>query len=283
LYQAADDSASEQQNNYYFGIGIYIAFLIIGSIFAFFADETLNATFKIISATLFLATLSITIWLRVSKSDEAWYNGRALAESVKTMAWRWMMGVDPYKKIGSESQAVNAFIADLKQILNQNTHLIRRLGPQASIEVPITDTMREVRAKVVNERLEIYRRERITNQELWYAKKSKFNKNRALFWFWISVLLNGIAIILLLFSIKDPALKLPIEVIAVAASAAMTWMQAKKFNELSASYTLTTHEIILIKAEVNNVTTDDQLSGYVINCENAFSREHTQWIARKNS
>ncbi len=89
------------------------------------------------------------------------------------------------------------------------------------------------------------------------------------------------AIAMLLYRIKEPTISLPIEVIATAAAAALTWLQAKKHNELNSSYTLTTHEIVLIKGESDAIHDENQLSEYVINSEAAFSREHTQWVARK--
>ncbi len=83
-------------------------------------------------------------------------------------------------------------------------------------------------------------------------------------------------------NIYQADLKLPIEVLAVAASSILTWLQAKKHNELSSSYSLTAHEIILIKSETSRIESEEDFSEYIINCENAFSREHTQWFARKN-
>ena len=68
----------------------------------------------------------------------------------------------------------------------------------------------------------------------------------------------------------------------MVASSILTWLQAKKHNELSSSYSLTAHEIILIKSEVNRIENEIDFSEYIMNCENAFSREHTQWFARKN-
>lgn len=58
------------------------------------------------------------------------------------------------------------------------------------------------------------------------------------------MVLHAVAIILLLINIYQADLKLPIEVIAVAASSVLTWLEAKKHNELSSSYSLTAHEII---------------------------------------
>ena len=170
----------------------------------------------------------------------------------------------------------------MKTILKQNESLIGKLGITASVEDPISETMIEVRKLDLSERFNFYKKERITDQALWYVKKAKFNKNKSELWFWSTVGLHAISIILLLYNIYEPKLKLPIEVIAVVASSVLTWLQSKKHNELSSSYSLTAHEIVLIKSETTRIETELDLSDYIMNCENAFSREHTQWFARKS-
>ena len=60
-------------------------------------------------------------------------------------------------------------------------------------------------------------------------------------------------------------------------------MQAKRFTELSASYALTAHEITLIREQADELKKDEHLSTFVGDAENAFSREHTQWEARKDN
>ncbi|MDX9853021.1 MAG: DUF4231 domain-containing protein [Tenuifilaceae bacterium] len=282
LYQSADSASLKEQKKYFRAIGIYSILLVFAALFAFWSDGNENPTTKIISTLFFLITLSIMIWLRVSKPDDIWYNGRAVAESVKTRAWRWMLRAEPYEDCEDVEIMRKRFVIDLKTILKQNESLIGKLGIGASVAEPITDKMLQVRKLPLLERFELYRKERILNQALWYTKKAKFNKNKSTLWFAITVVLHGFAILLLLFNIKEPSLKLPIEVIAVAASSVLTWLQSKKHNELSSSYSLTAHEIMLIKSETNRITTESELSEYILNCENAFSREHTQWVARKN-
>lgn len=282
LYQSADNASIKEQKKFFNGITWYLILLIIAALFAYFADDYPNPLLKILSTILFLLTLFIMIWLRVSRPDDIWYNGRAVAESVKTRSWRWMMRAEPYIDCEDVEIMRKHFVNDLKTILKQNESLIGRLGISASIEDPISQTMINIRKLDLAERFNFYRQERITNQALWYSKKSKFNKKRAEFWFWSTVGLHAIAIILLLYNIYDPELKLPIEVIAVAASSVLTWLQSKKHNELSSSYSLTAHEIVLIKSEVTRIENESDFSEYIMNCENAFSREHTQWFARKN-
>jgi hypothetical protein len=282
LYQCADSASLKEQKKYFTGIAIYLILLIVAALFAYFSNEQQNPTTKILSALFFLTTLSIMVWLRVAKPDDIWYNGRAVAESVKTRAWRWMLRAEPYKSFEDDEIVRKKFVGDLKTILNQNKSLIGKLGVEVSVEEPISEIMQIVRDLPLEERLKLYRKERIINQSLWYSKKAKFNKRKSNLWFLITIGLHGLAIFLILYNIKEPQTKLPIEVIAVAASSVLTWLQAKKFNELSSSYSLTAHEITLIKSETNRITTESELSEYIINCENAFSREHTQWVARKN-
>lgn len=281
LYQTADNSSTKEQRKYYYGIASYLILLIVAALFAYFSDGETQSSLKIVSTILFLGTMFIMIWLRVYKPDDIWYNGRAVAESVKTRSWRWMMRAEPYIDCENVEIMRKHFINDLKIILEQNKSLIGRLGIDASVEDPITSIMIHVRKLTLQERFDLYRRERITKQALWYAKKSKFNKQRASFWFWATVSLHACAIILLLINISHVDLKLPIEVIAVGASSVLTWLQAKKHNELSSSYSLTVHEIVLIKSESTKIDSEKDFSDYIMNCENAFSREHTQWFARK--
>ena len=282
LYQSADSASIKEQKKYFKGITWYLILLIVAALFAYISDGMEHPISKIISTILFLATMSIMIWLRVSRPDNIWYNGRAVAESVKTRTWRWMMRAEPYVDCDNIMTVQKHFVNDLRTILKQNENLIGKLEVSASIEEPISDKMVQVRKLELKERFDLYRQERITNQALWYSKKAKFNKLKAKSWFITTTGLHAIAIILLLYNIYEPTLKLPIGVIAVAASSVLTWLQSKKHNELSSSYSLTAHEIILIKSEITRIEKDADFSDYIMNCENAFSREHTQWFARKN-
>ncbi|MCH9305572.1 SLATT domain-containing protein [Escherichia coli] len=74
----------------------------------------------------------------------------------------------------------------------------------------------------------------------------------------------------------------PTDIFVASAASILTWMQAKRFSELAASYSLTSHEIGLVKEEAKQPNTDEEFSVFVGDAENAFSREHTQWVARKD-
>lgn len=279
LYKSADIASLKAQSDYFNALKIYLFLLVLAAFVAFAYPSDVYAAIG--SALLFLITLAILVWLKVQKPEDIWYNGRAVAESVKTRTWRWVMRAEPYDKDVSEEQAKKEFLNDLRAILDQNRSLSHFFAWGPDLGEAISEKMTTFRAKPWTNRLETYIKDRIDNQSHWYSKKSQLNKRLAKWWFFVSIFLHSLAILLLLYRIKEPATSLPIEVVATVASAILTWVQARKHNELNSSYALAAHEIVLIKGESVTVKEESHLSEFVINSESAFSREHTQWVARK--
>lgn len=281
FYKTADSASLVAQKNYFIALMLYLYLLVIAAIVAFFWAH--NVYGAITSAALFMITLGILFFLKLKKLEDIWYNGRAVAESVKSRTWRWIMKSEPYDKVMTEEQAQRELLSDLKAILSQNQSLSGALEWTPKTGEAISPKMVDIRALPWQERLAIYKRDRIDDQSTWYSKKSKLNKGRAKQWLVASVALHSVAVLMLLYRIKEPVTALPIVVVAVAASAVLTWVQAKKHNELNSSYSLAAHEIVFIKGESVSVQNESQLSEFVINSESAFSREHTQWIASKSA
>jgi hypothetical protein len=260
----------------------YLALMVLITIIFYLLPKSSAGAFA--SAIFFFVALCILVALRIMRYDDIWYNGRAVAESVKTRAWRWMMKAEPYEGTDNTEVVSKQFIDDLKAILTQNQHLAGALsGRRVYRREPISDTMKKVRAMSVNDRLEVYKSDRVQNQADWYSQKSSFNRGRARFWFWVSVILNSTAVVMLLFRVRDPGLSMPIPTLATAASSVLTWLEAKKHNELTSSFSLAAHEIDLIKGEASCIESEESLSDFVIDTEAAFSREHTQWAARRRA
>lgn len=280
LYGAADSASLNAQKSYFLALRSYLILLVVAALLSYAYPSNVNAAIG--SAALFLATLAILVWLRMHRPDDIWYNGRAVAESVKTRAWRWIMRAEPYSEAASDEQVQKEFLTDLKAILNQNRSLSHALEWTPDLGEAISAKMIEIRRLNWSDRLKFYIDERIDDQSYWYSKKSQLNRRRSKQWFIASIVLHSIAILLLLYRIKQPESSLPIEVVATAASAVLTWVQAKKYNELNSSYALAAHEIVLVKGEAMSIREERHLSEFVIDSEAAFSREHTQWTARKS-
>ena len=55
----------------------------------------------------------------------------------------------------------------------------------------------------------------------------------------------------------------------------------KQHQELKQAYTTTVQELNMILAGAERISTDTELSKFVLDSENAISREHTLWLAQK--
>jgi hypothetical protein len=236
----------------------------------------------ILAAILFLGGLGASLLVAVRKYESTWYRARAIAESIKTGTWRYAMGTEPFDLTLSSEEAKRKLVDLMQKILSEHKDLAADLSESADQEA-ITTYMTELRRFPLDKRLATYRTERIDDQRTWYSKKATWNKKQGQFWFAVMVLLQIAAIVLCLFRVYLPEFKYwPIEVFAVAAGAVLTWIQVKRFRELAAAYSVAAHEIGLISSGLGNIKNNEEFSRFVQDSENAFSREHTQWVARKD-
>ena len=152
-----------------------------------------------------------------------------------------------------------------------------------SSESMITPAMLSLRESSLVERKRVYRSGRIKDQLDWYRKKASWNKNKGQAWFIGLIIVNAIAIVCALIKTALPDLgHWPTDVFVAAAAAILGWVQTKRFHEISATYTLTAHEIMLMDATFPIGNSEEAFSLFIGDAENAFSREHTQWQARRD-
>ena len=281
LYQTADMAAVKAQNGYLRMITLY-QYLLIAAVICSLIMGT-STVLAILSAIILLATLSVSIFLAFKRYDKIWYNGRAVAESVKTVTWRYMMGAEPYNS-SDVSVAKSKFIMDLQQIFEQNKQLEQIFSEDTATTEAISERMANIRALPLNERKSIYLTDRIDDQRIWYRKKANFNKKKGLLWFILMCVAQTGALICVIIRIAKPKWNyLPIDICIVCAAAALTWIQTKRFQDLSTAYSLTAHEISLLREYRQNISNEKDFSDFVNDAENAFSREHTQWQARRHT
>lgn len=168
LYNSADSASLEAQSYYFNALRIYLVLLILAAFVSFKWPQDVYGA--IASVALFLITLGILIWLKIQKPEDIWYNGRAVAESVKTRTWRWIMNAEPYDKDVSDEQAQKELLSDLKAILDQNRTLSSCLKWTPDLGEAISDKMISIRNLPWNKRLAIYKTDRIDSQSIWYSK-----------------------------------------------------------------------------------------------------------------
>jgi hypothetical protein len=249
---------------------------------AVFSMSFLNGViYYLIYAGVFFIGLLILVSRAQSKPEQWWYRCRALAESVKTLTWRYMMHAAPFS--GDDVRAKRTFRDELHEMFQENNETAKQITNDYSGKHQITKAMEGVRAMSRDDRMAYYLKHRVDEQRAWYNRKSTANRDWASRWIWVSSAAYILAAGMVLTRIAFPDWRYwPIEPLIVIAASVVGWMQIKRFNELAAAYTVAAHEIGLIRPKADAVTNDDEFSEFVNDAEKAFSREHILWIARQS-
>ena len=278
LYRSADKLSLDSQKHFFCILMIHLVVLIAAAVLS-----AVNITEKLVYVLQLLAliaALGCSVYLWGVRPDRYWYAGRAVAESVKTITWRYVSRAEPFQT--EDMIAKNDFKQSLRMIFEQNQDVCSKLIDYANQE-QFTVVMQEMRSSSLDNRKNNYCEKRIRDQREWYAKKAAFNKKKANLFFWGLIIANFIGVVLAILKVAEiNPIYLPVDVIIALAASLLSWIQAKRFTELSASYALTAHEIGFINEQIATINSEDDFSKFVGDAENAFSREHTQCAARRD-
>ncbi len=219
------------------------------------------------------------------KPDQDWYRCRALAESVKTSTWRFSMRAHPFEDASSINTPKAYFRNMLQNILKANQRIAANLAHNDTSEIEqVTSSMIAIRNLPLEDRMKHYVANRIDDQRAWYIKKAKANGNALCAWVVLTITVYiAAAAVLNSEQFGRSSLTIAFAPMIVFVTSALGWLQMKRHGELKASYTLAAHEIGIIKSDSESVKTEKELSDFINEAELAFSREHTQWVARRDA
>ncbi|MBY5553002.1 DUF4231 domain-containing protein [Rhizobium leguminosarum] len=279
LFRSADAASNKYQRHYLNLIKTEYALLFVASVLSLsvFASSIVYAT-----ATLVLGLSAAVLLTRaIGKPEQDWYKCRALAESVKTLTWRYAMCSSPFGE-GDQTKARNEFKENLEKTFKSNSEAASKIASDWSAENQITAEMTRLRTLPLAERKDFYQQHRINEQRGWYSRQAAWNRKMSTRWVTASVISYIAAASLSVARIVQPEISLwPIDPLIVVATSIVGWIQIKKFNELAAAYSVTSQEIGLINITLEHSEDVNSFSDFVVEAETAFSREHTLWIARQ--
>jgi hypothetical protein len=281
LFRSADDASNKRQKAYLRLIGGEYAALLLASVLSDSAFK--GTTFYLLYAFIFVVSVVLLLVRNLWKLQQDWYRCRALAESVKTLTWRYTMRAAPFADGPSPQDARAEFRNQLFRTFDANRIAADKIDPNWSADDQIADEMDRIRALSLDERKKYYMAHRLNDQRIWYMRKAEENSRSARNWVIAAVVAYILAFALVLARIRFPDWEFwGISPIIVFASSVLGWTQVKKFNELVAAYTVTAHEMGLIKPKLDAVNSESDFSNFINDAELAFSREHTLWIARQS-
>jgi SMODS and SLOG-associating 2TM effector domain 1 len=140
--------------------------------------------------------------------------------------------------------------------------------------------MRELRAGGYEARKQTYRQDRIANQRAWYGKEAGRNQRAALCWRLTSLGFQLAGVVAGVLRASGAVHVDLLGIAAAAAAAALAWLQTKDHATLADAYSITEQELGLADADLAGVDEADWPAA-VDSAEQAISREHTLWRARR--
>jgi SMODS and SLOG-associating 2TM effector domain 3/SMODS and SLOG-associating 2TM effector domain 1 len=279
LFRSADRESQRAQRSYLTSLRVRLGSLVVA---AFGGALTLTTTggFQVGGGLAFLAfacALGAELFLATTSPLTTWYEGRAAAESAKTLAWRYMVRAEPFEV--DDVDVDKQFHAQTYSLLQDLRSI--SLGTEEPAAQQITDKMRHVRALDFNERRQVYFADRIADQQRWYSEKARWNDRRARGWVLVSIVLEIAGLI-------GGALKAfgwinfdLLGFLAAAAGGSVAWIEAKQHRNLATAYGIASQELASIASELPTLHSEDRWAAFVAQAEEAISREHTLWRASR--
>ena len=283
-YSAADKAAIKAQGKYLKIIRADLILLILGAlILVYIYPADVNRYVAIVSTLLFAGSIWATLILQKNRYEKIWYGARAIAESVKTLTWRYMTCAEPFMVSTDINKLNDVFLGELNNVLSKREELFWSINEEAGLAPLITEKMKEVRGLNTEQRKSLYLEQRINDQRRWYKNKSVYNKKSESRWYGWMIFSQLLAFAASIYIIAVPGSPVNLTgVFAALAAAFLAWMQTRQHQELAQSYSIAAYELDMIAAKADRILTDDELSVFVSDAENAISREHTLWIARRD-
>lgn len=178
-FAAADRTSMQGQGRYLRLVRADLVLVVVaaglGAVGAVVPDGQ-RPVFAALTAIALIGGLVLKTTLRQRNDDQEWFGGRAVAESVKSSSWRYMLRLEPYE----DDQSADArFVQSLAAIQSARVTLGHALPETPQAWEEITPRMRQVRALPLVERRAVYLSERLEDQARWYRAKALANRQAA--------------------------------------------------------------------------------------------------------
>ncbi|WP_307796946.1 DUF4231 domain-containing protein [Actinomadura barringtoniae] len=220
--------------------------------------------------------------LNAGRAHRRWFDGRAAAESTKTLTWKYVMRAEPFE---DDSTADALFIERLGEI----RPMIHGAGSADGVrggwllapDRAISPMMRSLRNAEVPDKRAVYRTHRLADQIRWYQDKAAAADHSSWRWRLATIVLGccGVAGATARAAGWSDLDALGLAAAGLASIAA--WTQLRQYMQNAAAYRLALRELLVIHENSGRPGYDQVTWGdFCERAEYAISREHTMWRAR---
>lgn len=275
LYRSASGRARTEQRRSTQLIG---AELVLLALAALSGVEDLNGRadwLKVAGAACFVSAAILKAQLLASRPAERWYQSRAVAEGVKSLAWRFAVGGVPFPV--SDPTSGHRYLERVHELATSYGDLT--LTPDVDRPDQITPSMESLREQSLARRMDAYVDGRVRDQQRWYANKAREVETNAKRWSTFTLVLQLAAG---LHAVLNATGVLRLGLLGLGAALAGTaeaWGHSRHRAGLATAYSVASRDLGKAAAFRGEVTDEAGWAAYVDRAEHVMSREHATWHA----
>lgn len=223
----------------------------------------------------FLSALICEVVSWVTHSEQTWYEGRAVAESIKTLAWRYAVCADPFPASMTDSDADTLLRERISTVTSEISEKI--VFDANSV---VTHNMNILRNSPFEDRRDAYINGRTVDQKNWYAKKARLNRRCTIFWRSTLIIFDALVFGLACSRLSGGWTIDFAGLLGALIAAGTAWVSVKQFSPLASAYAVATKELGIQESKLRMVNEKDWTL-VAADAEEAISREHTTWLASR--
>lgn len=210
--------------------------------------------------------------------ERAWYAGRAIAESTKTLAWRYAVGGQPFPNTLDDDQAESLLRKRISQVLDNGKDRL----DLSSKPIVVTPSMKRLRTGNFESRRDAYLELRTRDQRKWYSNKARSNAVSATVGRYALLVGEFGAVVAAALALNAGRIVDIAGIIAALIASGAAWVAIKQYSQLTSAYRVAAIELALQEDSLGSVV-EEKWPQAVADAEEAISREHTMWLASRGS
>ncbi|MEU9167041.1 DUF4231 domain-containing protein [Streptomyces sp. NPDC048420] len=304
MFRSNDTWALNRQSEAFRATTTQLSLLLVATVCATLADHFDSHVLTGLSALLYGLTVVAGVVIQRRRARAHWQAHRDAAETVKSLAWQYMVHGGPFHSGVRDADGLFA------QQLEEHLRSLRRIGWQepshdhgrapapaparntlwdpASRHEPddprhpqITRAMRAVREKPFTVRRDIYLRDRVVEQLSWYSGRAVQARRSAAVWSALTALLTLLALAAALARSAGIATGWDLSgLLAASAAAGVAWLETRRHHPLSYAHTLVREGLETQRAVLARSVAEERWPQAVADTEHLMLPQHTDWLAR---
>ncbi|WP_405893603.1 DUF4231 domain-containing protein [Streptomyces sp. NBC_00104] len=285
LFQVNDRMALVHQGESFRVVRTQLVVLLLATATASMSERVNSRVPSWIAAVLYVLTIAIGVHASRRRSRLHWQAHRAAAEVIKSLAWQYMAHGGPFHSRAANPEAL--FATRLEERLSE----LRKVGWEDQREGTaghgigqITPMMRAIRAKPFAARRDIYLRDRVVEQLIWYGNRAGQAHQASVRWSGMTAVLTLLALIASVLRALGVIGRWDLTgVLSAAAAAGVAWQEVRRHRPLTYAHSLVEQDLETLRVAMSTTVTEEGWADAVAEAERLVSPQHTDWLVRFGS